>query len=381
MSNYSLSSLNLRNAVLQSNQRQLSRIYNYCNRTTSDPIACVFGINDPVPPCFPEAPYDISGSLLIVGGAGYIGVNTINTIFSKFPYLNFVVLDNLSATNADPSNILQTIRDDPRYTFINGDMQDIALVQGILTDYNVSLILHLAAYLPWQQTATNTDFLNNNVNGLNTFLETCSPYCATGQIKNILYQSTLLAIMESSFVYNSTNYTNTFPEPPNIYTTTKTAAANIASYYNRVGTRMPITMMFPSHIFGGDYQHQEDALLYYQTQLTANDPLIIRPYFNIYYDNWISVYDVIDAYILILLKGYDGSTYNLVNPSQSFTYYDTATKVIQQLKPGDPINNWLTSTNQIGAFGGQSKGFIKPSNLPCFNPTITLQSEINKMPI
>ena len=380
MSNYSLGSLNLRNAVLQSNQRQLSRIYNSCNRTTSDPIACVFGKNDPVPPCFPEAPYDISGSLLIVGGAGYIGVNTINTIFYKFPYLNFVVLDNLSATNADPSNILQTIRDDPRYKFINGNMQDIALVQGILTDHTVSLILHLGAYLPWQ-TATNPDFLNNNVNGLDTFLETCIPYCASGQIKNILYQSTLLAIMESSFVYNSTNYTNTFPQPPNIYNTTMTAAANIASYHNRFGTRMPITMMFSSHIFGGDYQHQEDALLYYQTRLTANDPLIVRPYFNINYDTWISVYDVIDAYILILLKGYDGSTYNLVNPSQTFTYYDTATKVIQQLKPGEPINNWLTSTNQIGLFGGQSKGFIKPSNLPCFNPTITLQSEINKMPI
>jgi len=384
MSNYSLSSLNLSNVVLQSNQRQLSRIYNYCNKTTSDPIACAFGIKEsesPALPCFPEAPYNnISGSLLIVGGAGYIGVNTINTIFSKFPNLKFVVLDNLSAANADENNILQTIRDDPRYIFINGGMQDVAIVNDILTNHNVSLILHLAAYLPWQNT-TNSDFLTNNVNGLNTFLETCAPYCATGQIKNILYQSTLLAIMESSFVYNSTNYTNTFPEPPNIYATTKTAAANIASYYNRVGTRMPITMMFPSHIFGGDYQHQEDALLYYQTQLTANDPLIVRPYFNIYYDNWISVYDVIDAYILILLKGYDGSTYNLVNPSQSFTYYDTATKVIQQLKPGQPINNWLTSTTQIGAFGGQTKGFIKPSNLPCFNPTITLQSEINKMPI
>jgi nucleoside-diphosphate-sugar epimerase len=381
MSNYSFSSLNLRNSVLLSNQRQLSRIYNFCNKTTTDPIACVFGTNETEQPCFPEAPYDMSGTLLIVGGLGYIGVNTINTIFDKFPYLSFVVLDNLSASNANPINILETIRDDMRYTFINGSMQDVLLVQSILTDYNVSLILHLAAYLPWQD-ASNSEFLQNNVNGLDTFFETCAPYCENGQIKNILYQSSLLAIMESSFVNNSTNYTNTFPQPPNIYSTTKAAAAGIASYYNRYGVRMPITIMFPSHVFGGDYQHIEDELLYYQTQLDVSmNPLLVRPYFNINYDNWISVYDIIDAYILILLKGYDGSTYNLVNPSQTFTYLDTAVKVIQQLKPGQPVNDWLESTPLIGALDGQAQGFIRPSNLPCFNPTITLQTEINKMPI
>ena len=371
----------LMNFVLQSDPHKLGRVHRFCNQqANTNPFACTFGVKEPIIPCFPEAPYDISGALLIVGGAGYIGVNTINTIFYKFPDLNFVMLDNLSAANADQSNILQTIRDDARYTFINGNMNDVSLIQDILTDHSVSLILHLAAYMPWM-VASNSHFLTNNVNGLDTFLEACAPYCETGQIKNILYQSTLLSIMESSFVYNSTNYTNTYPQPPNIYTTTKTAAADIASYYNRSGTRMPITMMFPSHIFGGDYQHQQDVLLYYQTQLGLGNKLTVYPDFNIYYDNWISVYDIIDAYILILLKGYDGSTYNLVNPSQSLTYLDTTTKVIQQQKPGQPINNWLTNTTQHGAFVGQTKGFIKPSNLGCFNPTITLQSEINKMSI
>jgi nucleoside-diphosphate-sugar epimerase len=150
---------------------------------------------------------------------------------------------------------------------------------------------------------------------------------------------------------------------------------------------MPITMMFPSHIFGGTNQHQQDELIYYQNQLDAsiNPPngnkLLVRPYFNINYDNWISVVDVINAYILILLKGYDGSTYNLVNPSQTFTYLDTAVKVIRQLKPGQPVTNWLESIDQIGELDGQARGFIGPSNLPCFNPTITLDSEIKNMPI
>ena len=387
MSNYSFSALNLRNSVLYSNQRQLSRIYNFCNATTSDPIACVFGTTEPAePPCFPEPPYDLSGTLLIVGGLGYIGVNTINTIFDKFTDLSFVVLDNLTSPNSDPSNIDIDIRGSSRYTFIDGSMQDVPLVQSILTDYNVSLILHLAAYLPWQD-ASNSQFIQNNVNGLDTFLETCAPFCGIdgsgGQIKNIMYQSSLLSIMESSFVNNSTNYTNTFPQPANIYTTTKAAAADIASYYNRYGNRMPITMMFPSHIFGGSNQAPQDELLYYQSQLTdpSYNPILVRPYFSINFDNWISVYDIIDAYILILLKGYDGSTYNLVNPNETFTYLDTAVKAIQQIKgPNVNVNDWLESTNQIGALDGQAQGFIRPSNLPCFNPTITLQSEIALMP-
>ena len=87
MSNYSFSSLNLRNYVLYSNPKQLNRIYNYCNSTTSDPIACVFGTTEPENPCFPEAPYDLSGTLLIVGGLGYIGVNT--TVGTSNGYLGF----------------------------------------------------------------------------------------------------------------------------------------------------------------------------------------------------------------------------------------------------------------------------------------------------
>jgi nucleoside-diphosphate-sugar epimerase len=377
-------SLYLYKSVNQSNQLQLNRIYNFCKNTV-DPIECVFGAPIPDKSCFPESPYNLSGTLLVVGGLGYIGVNTINTIFSQFPNLNFVVLDNLSASNANPLNINQPIRDDSRYIFINGNMNDVSVVQGILDGTStglqpVTLILHLAAYLPWQD-ASNSQFIQNNVNSLNTFLETCAPYCETGQIQNILYQSSLLAIIESSFVFNSTNYTNTFPTPPNIYSTTKAAAAEIASYYNRIGNRMPITIMFPSHVFGGTNQNPNDALLYYQTQLQDGNKLLVSPYFNINYDNWISVVDVINAYILILLKGYDGSTYNLVNPSQTFTYLDTQVKIIRQLKPGQPVSDWLESTNQIGFLAVQAKGFIKPSNLPCFNPIITLDSEIKNMPI
>ena len=102
---------------------------------------------------------------------------------------------------------------------------------------------------------------------------------------------------------------------------------------------------------------------------------------NVKYDSWIHIDDVINGYILILLAGYNGKTYNLVNSSQSFTYLDTAIKVIQQLKPNQPVNNWLNYVSGVGNLDVQTKGFIKPSNLDCFSPHITLQSEINKLPL
>jgi nucleoside-diphosphate-sugar epimerase len=338
-----------------------------------------YRISNDIRNCFPKAPYDIPGTFLIVGGLGYVGCNTVNTIFDKFPNLHFIVLDNLIATNANIENIRPNIRESSRFEFIEGSMQDVPLVQSILTDKKVSLILHLAAFLPWQK-ATNSQFLENNVNNLNTFLETCSPYCKTGQIKHILYQSSLLAIMESSFVFNSTNYTNTFPMSPNIYITTKTSAAALASFYIR-NNKMPVTTMYPSHIFGGSNQHKEDSLCYYQNQLLENKQILVSPFSGTNYDNWISICDVIDAYILILLRGYDGSTYNLVNPSQTITYLDTQVRIVKQLKPCEGVRKWLKRTNKIGVLNVQTKGFVKKSNLPCFDPKITLQSEISEMPI
>ncbi len=63
--------------------------------------------------------------------------------------------------------------------------------------------------------------------------------------------------------------------------------------------------------------------------------------------------------------------------TQTITYLDTAVKMIQKFKPGQPVNNYLNYVGGMPGMAPQAKGFIQSSNLPCFKPIITLQSEID----
>jgi len=368
-------------AVAMGKTNKINRVYNFCNNKSGNPYECTFGPLPRAVSCFPEAPYSLTGTILVVGGLGYIGSNFINHAYTVFPDLKFVVLDDGSATNSNINNINSDIQaDTDRFTNYTGNMNNTTDVTNILTDHVVDYVMVLSAWLPWQN-ASYSDFVSNNINSVNDFLETCRSF--SGQLKHVLFQASVISLSESGFISNSCDYNDpkTYIYPSSSYISTKTCALEIASHYNRK-YKMPISVMAPAHVFGGTNQHTLDTLLSHQNRLQNNQKLIVHPYDNVNKDIWIGMPDLLDAYTLILLEGYNGKVYNLINPTQAFTYLDTMVKIIQQLKPNEDPKNWLEYTNIRSNNNPQLTSLTtRPSNLGCFTPTVELQSEINKMPL
>ena len=82
-------------------------------------------------------------NLLITGGAGFIGSNFIIYMMNKYPNLNVVNLDKLTYA-ADLDN-LKEVEDKARYTFVEGDILDKALLDQIFSENDIDGVIHFAA--------------------------------------------------------------------------------------------------------------------------------------------------------------------------------------------------------------------------------------------
>jgi len=79
--------------------------------------------------------------ILVTGGAGFIGSNFVRHVLSKHGDLEVVVLDKLTYAG-NPEN-LASVADDPRYTFVKGDICDAAVVDTAMRGCDV--VLNFAA--------------------------------------------------------------------------------------------------------------------------------------------------------------------------------------------------------------------------------------------
>ena len=73
-------------------------------------------------------------NILVTGGAGFIGSNFVIHMLTKYHGYNIVVFDKLTyAGNLD--NLLD-VSDDPRYTFVKGDICNASTVEKSIKKYN-----------------------------------------------------------------------------------------------------------------------------------------------------------------------------------------------------------------------------------------------------
>ncbi len=82
-------------------------------------------------------------NLLITGGAGFIGSNFVHHVLGKYPDYRIVVYDKL--TYAGNLDNLRDIADDPRFTFIQGDIRDAKEVDQVMQEHDIDTIVNFAA--------------------------------------------------------------------------------------------------------------------------------------------------------------------------------------------------------------------------------------------
>ena len=82
-------------------------------------------------------------NILVTGGAGFIGSNFIRYVLDTRSNANVVNLDKL--TYAGNLDSLADVGDNPRYTFVRGDIADAALVENLLVEHEIEGVINFAA--------------------------------------------------------------------------------------------------------------------------------------------------------------------------------------------------------------------------------------------
>ncbi|MBE3124588.1 MAG: GDP-mannose 4,6-dehydratase [Acidobacteria bacterium] len=114
-------------------------------------------------------------TVLVTGGAGFIGSHFIRMVLHRHPATRVVNLDKL--TYAGNLDNLHDVQDDPRYEFILGDIRDKALVRSVFA--RVQGVVHFAAETHVDRSIYDAgEFVLSNVHGAYMLLDTLRAFPA-----------------------------------------------------------------------------------------------------------------------------------------------------------------------------------------------------------
>lgn len=114
-------------------------------------------------------------TLLVTGGAGFIGANYVRYMLEEYSAVSIINLDKL--TYAGSLDNLIDLADSKRHTFVRGDICDRELVDRLLVDHDVDTIVHFAAESHVDNSIVGPGvFVDTNVIGTYTLLEAARSY-------------------------------------------------------------------------------------------------------------------------------------------------------------------------------------------------------------
>ena len=271
-------------------------------------------------------------TLLITGGAGFIGANFISFFLKENKEYNLVNLDVLTYAG-DLSN-LSEIENNARYTFIHGDICDRNLVESLFEKYQFSAVMHFAAESHVDNSIKNPDaFVKTNIFGTFNLLDVAKNYWmhAPNNYKEEFKNSRFHHISTDE-VYGTLGdkglFTEETPYAPNSPYSASKAASDfmVRSYFYTYGMNVVTTNCSNNY---GPKQHDEKLI-----------PTIIRKAIMgenipIYGDgknirDWLYVLDHCKGINLVFKNGKMGETYNIGGKNERNNLY-IANKICQIL--------------------------------------------------
>jgi dTDP-glucose 4,6-dehydratase len=239
-------------------------------------------------------------NILVTGGAGFIGSNFVRHLLGKYPDYRVVVLDKL--TYAGRIESLLDVDDDPRYTFVHGDICDAEVVGDAMRRYQLDAIVNFAAESHVDRSILNADaFVKTDVYGTYVLLE------AARQFKVERYHQVSTDEVYGDIPAGSSQESDPFlPNSP--YSASKASAELLVRSYF-VTYQLPVIITRGSNTFG-PYQYPEKLLSLFITNAIDNLPL------PVYGDgmqvrDWLYVLDHCKGIDLALHAGRAGEAYNI----------------------------------------------------------------------
>ncbi len=264
-------------------------------------------------------------TILLTGGAGFIGSHLARLFVTKYPHYKIVNLDKL--TYAGNLENLKDIESAANYQFVKGDITDLVLLRKLFEEHKFTAVLHCAAESHVDRSITDPlAFVTTNVLGTASLLQAAKESWKDNMTGKIFYH------ISTDEVYGSLGNTGFFTEetaydPRSPYSASKASSDHmVRAFYHTY--KLPVKMSNCSNNYG-PYHFPEKLIPLCINNIINNKPLPIYGKGENVRD-WLYVEDHVRAIDVVFHKGRIGETYNIGGHNE-WTNIDLVKELCRQM--------------------------------------------------
>lgn len=273
-------------------------------------------------------------TIIVTGGAGFIGSNFIFHMLGKYPDYRIICLDKL--TYAGNLSTLEPVMDNSNFRFVKADICDRESVNKLFEEEHPDIVVNFAAESHVDRSIENPGvFLETNIMGTAVLMDACRKYgieryhqVSTDEV----YGDLPLDRPDLFFVEDTPIHTSS------PYSSSKASADLLVQAYNRT-YGLPVTISRCSNNYG-PYHFPEKLIPLMIANALADKPLpVYGEGLNV--RDWLYVEDHCKAIDLIIHKGRVGEVYNIGGHNEKTNIY-IVKKILELLGKPESLITFVT---------------------------------------